>query len=110
MVELSLTVPITNSLAFLFTVLGDWYVDKKVISRGMFNLLVSHTLLTVFVRYLVWDGIVAWRYRSMCAKQDQIKHVNITRMYWISLLSIDIINILLHITSTMPLPAELPTK
>lgn len=33
--ELSLTVPITNSLAFLFTVLGDWYVDRKVISRGI---------------------------------------------------------------------------
>jgi Putative transmembrane family 234 len=31
--ELSLTVPITNSLAFLFTVLGDWYVDGKIISR-----------------------------------------------------------------------------
>jgi len=31
--ELSLTVPITNSLAFLFTVFGDWYVDRKVISR-----------------------------------------------------------------------------
>lgn len=31
--ELSLTVPITNSLAFLFTVLGDWWVDSKVISR-----------------------------------------------------------------------------
>jgi hypothetical protein len=28
-------VPIVNSLAFLFTVLGDWYVDRKVISRGM---------------------------------------------------------------------------
>ena len=32
--ELSLTVPITNSLAFLFTVLGDWWADGKVISRG----------------------------------------------------------------------------
>jgi drug/metabolite transporter (DMT)-like permease len=31
--ELSLTVPITNSLAFLFTVLGDWYVERKVIGR-----------------------------------------------------------------------------
>jgi hypothetical protein len=31
--ELSLTVPITNSLAFLFTVLGEWYADGKVISR-----------------------------------------------------------------------------
>lgn len=35
--ELSLTVPITNSLAFMFTVLGEWWVDKKVISRGMFT-------------------------------------------------------------------------
>lgn len=33
MTELSLTVPITNSLAFLFTVIGDWYVEGKVISR-----------------------------------------------------------------------------
>jgi hypothetical protein len=32
--ELSLTVPITNSLAFLFTVFGDWWVERKVISRG----------------------------------------------------------------------------
>lgn len=38
--ELSLTVPITNSLSFLFTVIGDWFVDRKVIGRdtwvGMF--------------------------------------------------------------------------
>lgn len=34
-VELSLTVPIVNSLAFLFTVLGEWWVEGKVISRGM---------------------------------------------------------------------------
>lgn len=27
--------PITNSLAFLFTVLGEWWVEGKVISRGM---------------------------------------------------------------------------
>ena len=32
--ELSLTVPITNSLAFLFTVLGEWWAEKKVISKG----------------------------------------------------------------------------
>ncbi|KAJ9160603.1 hypothetical protein NKR19_g3115 [Coniochaeta hoffmannii] len=31
--ELSLTVPIVNTLAFLFTVVGDWWVDGKVISR-----------------------------------------------------------------------------
>ncbi|PGG97074.1 hypothetical protein AJ79_09348 [Helicocarpus griseus UAMH5409] len=41
--ELSLTVPITNSMAFLFTVLGEWYVEGKVISKstwlGMFMVL-----------------------------------------------------------------------
>lgn len=31
--ELSLTVPIVNSLAFLFTVLGEWWADGKVIGR-----------------------------------------------------------------------------
>ncbi|QDS67955.1 hypothetical protein FKW77_008969 [Venturia effusa] len=31
--ELSLTVPITNSLAFLFTVLGEWCVDGKAVSK-----------------------------------------------------------------------------
>ncbi|KAF2099266.1 hypothetical protein NA57DRAFT_74768 [Rhizodiscina lignyota] len=31
--ELSLTVPITNSLAFLFTVLGEWWAEGKVIAR-----------------------------------------------------------------------------
>ncbi|KAF1818710.1 uncharacterized protein K489DRAFT_88942 [Dissoconium aciculare CBS 342.82] len=30
--ELSLTVPITNSLAFLFVVLGDWWAESKTIS------------------------------------------------------------------------------
>ncbi|KAK2759883.1 hypothetical protein FQN54_002617 [Arachnomyces sp. PD_36] len=41
--ELSLTVPITNSLAFLFTVLGEWWAEGKVISKetwlGMFLVL-----------------------------------------------------------------------
>lgn len=32
--ELSLTVPIVNTLAFFFTVLGEWYVEGKVISRS----------------------------------------------------------------------------
>ncbi|KAH6610831.1 integral membrane protein [Trichoderma cornu-damae] len=31
--ELSLTVPIVNAMAFLFTVLGEWFVEGKVISR-----------------------------------------------------------------------------
>lgn len=36
-IELSLTVPITNSLAFLFTVLGEWWAEKKVITKGESN-------------------------------------------------------------------------
>lgn len=31
--ELSLTVPLANSSAFLFTVLGEWYVEGKVIEK-----------------------------------------------------------------------------
>lgn len=31
--ELSLTIPITNSLAFIFTVLGEWWVEGKSIGR-----------------------------------------------------------------------------
>ncbi|KAK4104466.1 hypothetical protein N658DRAFT_492566 [Parathielavia hyrcaniae] len=31
--ELSLTVPIVNTVAFLFTVIGEWWVEGKVISR-----------------------------------------------------------------------------
>ncbi|KAK3900773.1 hypothetical protein C8A05DRAFT_45454 [Staphylotrichum tortipilum] len=31
--ELSLTVPIVNTVAFLFTVIGEWWIEGKVISR-----------------------------------------------------------------------------
>ena len=31
--ELSLTVPIVNSLAFLFTVLGEYFAEGKIISK-----------------------------------------------------------------------------
>lgn len=30
-------VPIVNSLAFLFTVFGDWLAVRKVIAWGMYN-------------------------------------------------------------------------
>ncbi|KAK3296707.1 uncharacterized protein B0H64DRAFT_390115 [Chaetomium fimeti] len=40
--ELSLTVPIVNTLAFLFTVVGEWWVEGKVISRDtMIGMLLS---------------------------------------------------------------------
>ena len=32
-IELSLTVPLSNSSAFLFTVLGEWYVERKMIAK-----------------------------------------------------------------------------
>ncbi|PSR98956.1 hypothetical protein BD289DRAFT_424808 [Coniella lustricola] len=48
--ELSLTVPIVNSLAFLFTVLGDWLVDGKVIDKGtMLGMLLSLTGIALCV-------------------------------------------------------------
>ena len=53
-IELSLTVPIVNTLAFLFTVIGEWWVEKKVISRGMFSPTPSLGLCLVVV---VADGV-----------------------------------------------------
>lgn len=53
---MSLTVPITNSLAFLFTVLGEWWADGKVISRGkLHTYLPSHTFHT-FHTCIRWTG------------------------------------------------------
>ena len=36
--------PITNSLAFMFTVLGEWWAEKKVISRGKLDTSLTDTL------------------------------------------------------------------
>ncbi len=44
MVELSLTVPVVNTLAFLFTVIGEWWLEGKVISRGMSSWMSPRTL------------------------------------------------------------------
>jgi len=47
MIELSLTVPVVNSLAFLFTVLGDWLAVGKTVHKG----------LRSFCAYFgLWDG------------------------------------------------------
>jgi hypothetical protein len=59
--ELSLTVPITNSLAFLFTVLGEWWVENKVISRGKENESLSFSSFSLtfpsgFSNYQFSDG------------------------------------------------------
>ena len=72
--ELSLTVPITNSLAFLFTVFGDWWVERKVISRGkLFSSSkkpkINHQLLR---RHLDWDGsFIIWN-SALRPKQEQL--------------------------------------
>ncbi|EXJ88775.1 hypothetical protein A1O3_01839 [Capronia epimyces CBS 606.96] len=50
--ELSLTVPITNSLAFLFTVLGEWYAEGKLISRDTW---VGMILVCVGIGLCVWS-------------------------------------------------------
>ena len=72
LLELSLTVPITNSLAFLFTVLGEWYVEKKVISRGIFSVekleIGWKCSLLICGRYLDWDDIIIMWDCALCAK------------------------------------------
>lgn len=71
--ELSLTVPIVNTLAFLFTVLGDWWVEKKVINRGKNNV---HSDLGVRIltihRHMDWDGIVIMWHCVMCTQQIEL--------------------------------------
>ena len=69
--ELSLTVPITNSTAFLFTVIGEWWVEKKVISRGELSAYLKN-LGADFGRYLDWYDIFVVRYCTLCAEQAQI--------------------------------------
>lgn len=68
--ELSLTVPITNSLAFLFTVLGEWWAEGKVIERGEWLLLRLLVLGgcwgdgLIIGRYVDWHGV---RFGGNCA-------------------------------------------
>lgn len=60
--------PIVNTLAFLFTVVGEWWVEGKVISRGM-----SFVWCDVrgdadgVGRYHDWDGAVGWGDCAVCA-------------------------------------------
>ncbi len=68
-IELSLTVPITNSLAFLFTVLGDWWVDRKLINRGKIHQYIVNNFADQG-RYLDRDGsLIGWN-SVMRTKQD----------------------------------------
>ena len=83
--ELSLTVPITNSLAFLFTVLGEWWAEGKVISRGRVLFLWAFSLrLFPFGavgliadgfgdRYLDWDGVCVGWDCALCAVEDYVR-------------------------------------
>ncbi|KAI0206113.1 hypothetical protein F4808DRAFT_192208 [Astrocystis sublimbata] len=70
--ELSLTVPIVNTLAFLFTVLGDWWVDKKVIDRGESHDLFKSITFTDQERHMGWDAIVFGWHRLVCTEQVMI--------------------------------------
>jgi hypothetical protein len=72
--ELSLTVPIVNTLAFLFTVIGEWWLENKVISRGRYSLraaarpIIKLTLLTLLrFRYPVRHAAVIMWDRVVCA-------------------------------------------
>lgn len=66
-IELSLTVPITNSLAFLFTVLGEWFAEKKTISRGEH---VPQLNLPLFATYHLWERGVNTEYLHRYLDRD----------------------------------------
>lgn len=79
--ELSLTVPITNSLAFLFTVLGEWWAEKKVISRGTLQLGLGVSYAPqklTYHRHLDRHGIRARRHRLVRTKQVVIDKYIVT--------------------------------
>lgn len=68
LIELSLAVPITNSLAFLFTVLGEWWAEGKVISRGQFFTSLPFSprkYLMTARRYLDRYGVRDGRHRAL---------------------------------------------
>ena len=52
-------VPITNSLAFLFTVLGEWWAEGKVIGRGEGIAFSSGMVADLVPRYVDWYGVRA---------------------------------------------------
>ena len=48
-------VPVTNSLAFMFTVLGEWFAEKKVIDRGLYSS--SNCILQPLTKSDTWIGM-----------------------------------------------------
>ena len=88
--------PITNSLAFLFTVVGEWWAEGKVISRGTFCVFlfsffsffffIDYVALSFFgfgkslcvlttttmggYRYVDRDGVCAGRYRAVRSVEE----------------------------------------
>ena len=61
-------------MAFLFTVLGEWYVERKVIGRGTFSCsgVEFKTMTDGYGRYLDWDGVVFMWDCAMCTEQNMI--------------------------------------
>lgn len=82
--ELSLTVPITNSLAFLFTVLGEWWAEKKVISRGMYKENKAQSRRLSLYRYLDRHGLRARRHSIV--RTEQVVTRVLEKNLWITTL------------------------
>lgn len=71
--EISLMVPITNSLAFLFTALGEWWAEGKIITSRKLDTcdLQGYSNRSCNKRHMAWYDDGAGRYSTMCAFQDQ---------------------------------------
>ena len=67
--------PITNSLAFLFTVLGEWWAEGKVISRGRWCYSVYFTGADLIYRYLAWYGVCPGWHCAVRAVQSLLSSI-----------------------------------
>ena len=72
-------VPITNSLAFSFTVLGEWWAEGKVISRGMSTDYYTDYLdADTQTRYMDWHGLCSCRNCTLRTIQVIAENMNNT--------------------------------
>lgn len=63
--------PIVNTCAFLFTVLGEWWVEGKVISRGRACCYIQlRPIANLCTRYLDWHVFIRGWNCIVCTEQE----------------------------------------